>query len=102
MRQVRRHVDGEAVKADPVTNAHADGADLVLARAERSRPRYPQADPTLASLSRDSEAGQRADDPLLEVAHEAAYIAAVTVQVQHHINYALAGAVIGVLAAAAA
>ena len=55
-----------------------------------------------AALAPDVEARQGGDDPFLEAPHVAADISAAAIQIQQHIGDALARAVIGVLAAAAA
>ena len=104
--EVGLDVDRQAVERHPVADAHADGGDLVLARAavEQRRlvgPRHPDADPAGAALGGDREAGQRPDRPFLEVGDEAPHVLAARPEVEHDVDHPLAGAVVGVLAAAA-
>src|SRR5687768_11291666 len=63
-------VDRDAVVRHPAPHAHADRRDLVLAALVRD----PDADSASTPLAGHVEARQRADDPLLEIAHEAAHI----------------------------
>src|SRR4029077_9839904 len=97
-------VQRDAVIADPVTHPDADRGDLVLMTAG---PRDPSPDPAVAALAPDVEPRQGADHPFLEPPDMAAHIAPPRTQfgpikIEHHIGNALAGAVIGVLPAAAA
>ncbi len=103
--ELRLDIDGDAVKAHPAPQPDADGGDLVLGRrpvGERRtiRPHHPDADAVLAPLTAHVEGGKRADDPLLERRDEGADILAPALEVEHHIRDPLAGAVIGVFAAA--
>ena len=65
------------------------------------RPAHPDADAVLAPLAAHVEGGERADDPFLQRRDEAAHVRAAALEVEHHIGHALAGPVIGELAAAA-
>ena len=67
--QVRLDVERDAVITDPAPDAHPDGGDLVLAARTAIDP---DADPALAPRAGDVEARQRRDQPVLQIAHEAA------------------------------
>ena len=54
----------------------------------------------VAALAPDIEGVERLDDPVFELMDIASQILAASPEVEHHIGDALAGAVIGVLAAA--
>src|SRR5260221_14511592 len=98
MLQRRIAVERHAVIAHPPAHAHADGGDLVLAAAAAGDP---DADPPGAPLAHDAEAGEGADQPLLEIADIAAQVGPAALEVEHDIADPLARPVIGVLAAAA-
>ena len=105
MRQVRFDVDRNTVKADPASQADADGRDLVLSRCsvgERREvvPHDPDTNPVRASVPLHVEFGQGGDDPVLELGNEAAHVAAPAPHVEHDVGDPLPGAVIGKLAAA--
>ena len=91
-------VDRDAVERDPVADADADGRNLVFPAA---LARHPDADPALAPLAAHVEAGEGADDPVLEVGHVAPHVLPALAQVEHGVGHPLAGPVIGVLPAAA-
>jgi hypothetical protein len=80
-----------------VPDADADRADLVLAAAAAVDP---DADPARPPLALHIEAGQGGDHPVLELADKGSDVAAVPLQVQHHIGDPLPRPVPGVLAAA--
>ena len=67
----------------------AEGGDLVLAAAAAGDP---DADPAVAPLAPDVEAGEGADDPFLEVVDEAAQVRSAPLQVEHDIGHPLARA----------
>jgi hypothetical protein len=62
------------------------------------RMRTPMA---VAALADDVEAGEGGNDPAFEITDEASDIVVAPLQVEHHVGDALAGAMIGVSAAAA-
>ena len=106
VQKVGLDVDRDAVEGHPVSYADADGGDLVFARAAVGqrrfvRPHDPDADAAFPPFGLDVEAAQRADRPFLEVGNVTPYVLAARPKVEHHISHPLAGAVIGVLAAAA-
>ena len=80
------------MQADPALHPDADGGDLVLAAGALVGAAHPHADPVLPALAGDVEGGERADQPFLEVGHEAAHVAAAPPEVEHHIGDALARA----------
>src|SRR5260221_3864153 len=86
----------------PAAHADTEGGDLVLAPApEKVRAAVdPDADAAVAPLAAHGEARQSRDDPRLELADEGADVLLAAREVEHHIGHALAGPVIGVLAAA--
>ena len=105
MGEVWFDIDGDAVEGNPLAQADTDGGDLVLGRRAVGqggpvRPHHPHPDAVLAPLALHVEGGEGADDPLFERGHEGAHILAPPLQVEHDIGHALAGAVIGVFAAA--
>ena len=101
MRKLRRDVDRDAVQRYPLAHADADGGDLVLAAFATLRPAHPNADAVLAPLATYVEDCQRSDDPFLQRGDEGAHVGLAPVEVEHDVGHALAGAVVGELAAAA-
>ena len=96
--EVGGDVERDAVEGHPAADAHPDGRDLGLAGIRLD----PDADAALAAYADDAELGKRADQPLLQVADEAAEVhAAARREVEHDVGHPLAGAVVGVLAAPA-
>ena len=77
----------------------ADGGDLLFALTRRAQSRDPYPDATRPDFAVDAKARQGRDDPTFEAFDEGADIAAPAPQVEHRVNDALAGAVIGDLAA---
>ncbi len=106
MAKVWLDVEADAVERDPALEAHPYGRDLVLAQlfagvgAARPGAIDPHTDTACAPLALEVELGQRVDDPLFEAADERLHVASSFGEVEHHIGHALAGAVIGELAAA--
>ena len=91
---VQRHT----VECDPAAHPHPDRRDLGLATIRLD----PDADPAGAAHAGDPELRKRADQPPLQVAHEAAEVhAPAGGEVEHDVGNPLSGAVISVLAAAA-
>src|SRR5580658_4025777 len=101
MRQVRRDVEGKSMQGHPVLHADADGGDLVLGVVALVRSPHPDADAIVAALARDLEGGERTDDPFLDAGDEAAHVGRPALEIEHDITDALAGTVVGELAAAA-
>ena len=101
MRQIRRDVERKAVQRHPVPHADADRGDLVLGAFALVGPSHPNADAVVAAFAGDVEGGKRADDPFLDGGDEAAHIGRAPLEIEHHVADALAGTVIGELAAAA-
>src|SRR6476646_3665767 len=102
--KVRSDVERHAVPTHPAGHANADGGDLGL--GARGGIGDPDADASLPPFAAHAEAGEGADQPFLEPMDVAPHIAgrhrAVrTGEVQHDIGHALAGTVVGPLAAAA-
>src|SRR5690606_17779469 len=64
-------------------------------------PHDPDADALVAPLAADVEGGKRVDDEVLERGDEGAHVLAPPLEVEHEVGHTLAGAVIGVFAAAA-
>src|SRR5690348_9143671 len=100
MRQLRLDIDRNAMERDPAPQPYADRGDLVLVLWPLVRPPDPDADAVLAPLAADVEGGQGPDDPFLQRRDIGPDIGAPTLQIEHHVSHALAGAVIGDLAAA--
>jgi hypothetical protein len=73
---------------------------LVFASRAFVGPRDPDADALLAPLAAHVESVERADQPFLQSRHIAAHVRRAVLEVQHQIDHALAGAVIGELSAA--
>ena len=88
------------MERDPAPQPDADRGDLVLMAGALVRPPDPDADAILAALAAHVEGRQRPDDPFLEARHIGPHVGLPSLQVEHHIGHALAGAVIGELAAA--
>ena len=87
--EVGGDVQRDAVEGDPAANPHPDRRDLGLAAAVG---RHPDADAAVAAQARDPEFGEGADQPLLEIADEAAQVHAFARrQVEHDIGHPLAG-----------
>ncbi|MBA7705861.1 hypothetical protein ES703_114701 [subsurface metagenome] len=101
VREVGLDVDGDAVEGNPAAQAHADRGDLVLMASALIWAFDPDADAVLAPFAADVEMRQRADDPFLQPRHIGAHVGPAALEVEHHIGDALAGPVIGELAAAA-
>ena len=102
--EVRRDVERDAVPTHPAGHTNADGGDLGL--GSRGRTGDPDADASLPPFATHAEAGEGSDQPFLQPVHEAPHVAGGhramrAGEVQHHIGHALAGAVVGPLAAAA-
>src|SRR5689334_13513317 len=91
------------MKGDPAAYPDADRRDLVLVTAG---PGDPDTDPIVAPLAGDAEPRQRPDHPFLEPPDMATHVPTAPrhrpVEIEHQIGDALARAVIGVLATAAA
>src|SRR5947207_247899 len=96
VRKVGRDVQRDAVERHPVANANADGGDLVLASAAR----HPDADAVRSALALHAEFRKRTDQPFFQIADERAHVRFAALEVEHEIDHALAGAVIGELSAA--
>ena len=106
MRQIGFDIDRDAVKADPFAHLYAVGRDLVLARGAVGQGRFlgpldPDADAAFANLALDVELVQRRDHPVFKALDELPHVAPAGGDMKHDIGHALAGAVIGVLPAAA-
>src|SRR5262249_51426549 len=102
MREFAVVIDRNAVQRDPALDADANGCDLVLASGALAGPAHPHAYAIPAPLTRYPKVRQRAHDPFFEIVNETAHVPPAAVQVEHRINDALSGAVIGELAAAPA
>ena len=97
VRQVRGHVQGDAVIADTVFNSQAERAQFARTRRLRIAPAARQLlDPT----RRNTEGRRRIDHGLLERAHQRPQEDAAVGQTNDGIGDQLAGPVIGHLAAA--
>ncbi len=99
--QVGFDVQADPVEAHPFADLHADGGDLVLTRPSGTLALHPDADAALADVRLYPEPAQGSDQPRLQTTHEGAHVAAAGAEIQHDVGHALAGAVIGELAAAA-
>src|SRR5437764_15395562 len=97
MGQVRRDVQREAVKRHPALHAHAEGPDFLLSSALAD----PDSDATFGPVRRDPELRKRVDHPSFERVNKAADVLSAPLEVEHHINDALARPVMGITAAAA-
>ena len=75
---------------------HADCRDLKFAVTVN----HPNPDPAVAALAAYIEGCQSGYQPRLQAGHIGADIAASRLEIEHHIGNALAGTVVGVLAAA--
>src|SRR5919204_3065733 len=102
MPEIAIHIECDAVQRDPALYANADGGDLVLASCAFVRASHPHADAIMPPLAAYAQARERANDPFLETVNEAAHITPAPVQIEHHIDDPLSGAVIRELAAASA
>src|SRR6185437_10938222 len=71
MVKVRIDVQAHTVEAHPMAQPHANGRDFVFAAVTM---RDPNTDTAVSPLAFDVELRQRADQPLLEVAHELPYV----------------------------
>ena len=100
MLEHRIDVERDAVEGHPAPHADADGGDLVLAADALLRPLHPDADGVLAPAGGDVEGGERADDPFLQRVDVEPDVRLAAVEIEHQVGDPLAGAVIGVLAAA--
>src|SRR5690606_7534990 len=104
MRQVRLHIDGNAMEAHPAPEPDADRGDLVLGWRSVGQgwpvgPDDPDPDAIFPAFAPDIEAIERADDPLLRRGHEGADIFSPALEVEHDIGDPLARSVIGVFSA---
>ena len=100
MREIAIDVDCYPMQRDPALYANADRGDLVLAVGGLVGPAHPHADAITPPLAGNAEARERAYYPFFEIVNEAAHIPRAPVQIEHHIDDPLPGAVIGELAAA--
>src|SRR5262249_62183900 len=100
MGEIAVDIERHAVQRDPAFDPDADGRDLVLAGGALVRAPHPDPDAVCAPLARNVEARQGADDPFLQRGHEAAYVRAAALEIEHHVDDPLAGAVIGEMHAA--
>src|SRR5690242_16580344 len=89
------------MQLDPALHSDPDRGDLVLPAVTLVVSAYPHSDPILAPLATDVEDGKRADQPFFQRGDVAAYIVAAMPQVEHQVGNALAGPMVGELAAAA-
>ena len=87
-----RDVDGEAVHADPFSNAHADGGEFAVF--------HPHAGQSVAAAGGHAECGAGADEGVFEAAEMGVQITSARVEIEDRIADQLARAVIGRLAAA--
>src|SRR5689334_21786082 len=101
MLEHRVDVKGDAVETDPVADADADRGDLVLGALAAVGARYPNADAVGSALPPDVERCEGPDHPFLQRPDIEAKVRGAAAEVEHQIGHALAGTVIGVLAAAA-
>src|SRR5277367_6812298 len=106
MRKLGLDVERKAVQRYPVPHPNADGGDLVLELVAPIactfvRPRHPDADPVVAALAAHVEGRERANEPFLDRGDEAAQVGRPALEIEHDIADALAGPMIGELAAAA-
>src|SRR6185312_9424831 len=99
MAELRLDIDGDAMERYPAPQPHADRGDLVLKAIALVRPLHPDAYSVLASLAAHVEGGQRPDDPFFQRRDISADIRAPALQIEHDIGHALAGPVVGQLAA---
>ena len=93
----RRQIDRESASSPTRAPLTPIAPTLALAAAMVD----PDADPPRRAAGGDAELGQRRDHPSFEGMDEAPHVAAPALEVQQHIDDALAGAVIGVAPAAA-
>src|SRR6185295_3647515 len=88
----RVHVEGEAVAGDPARDAHADGANLLVADPGARQP---------GNAARvQAVAGDGPDHHVFEIADVAMNVAAVGSQIQDRVSDDLTGPVIRDVAAA--
>src|SRR5206468_11763152 len=97
MLQIRSDVQREAVKRHPALHSHPEGPDFLL----RGALADPNADATFSPVRRDPELSERVDHPSFERVDKASDVLSAAVEVEHHIDDALARPVIGITAAAA-
>src|SRR6185437_7164205 len=91
MREVGGNVQRETVEGHPALHSYAERSNLGLLRAFAD----PDSDASRRPMRLDAQAGERIDHPAFERIDEAADISPALVEVEHHINDPLAGAVIG-------
>src|SRR5690606_33468958 len=106
MAEFRLHIDGDAVETYPFAKADADGSNLVFHRAALGeqwglRPRYRDANASVALFAPYIARAELSDDPLFQRRDERAHVYASALQFEHHVSHALAGPVMGVFPAAA-
>jgi hypothetical protein len=89
------------VKGHPTPQPHPDRGDLVFETGPLVGAIDPDPDAILAPFAAHIEGRERADDPGFKAGHIDSHIRAAPFEIEHHIDDALAGAVIGELAAAA-
>src|SRR5262249_54250419 len=96
VREVGRDVQRNTMERHPMPDADSDGRDFVFAIAARD----PDAHAIRAPLAFDLKLGKCSDQPLLEIANIAADIRLALLEVEHRIDHALTGSVIGELSTA--
>jgi hypothetical protein len=99
MLKLRIDVQAYSVERDPLAHPDADCRDLVFRACGLFRPAHPHADTVLAPFCLDVEPVERGDQPVFQAGDEGTHVLAAPGQVEHDVGHALAGAVIGVLAA---
>src|SRR5690606_37215686 len=92
-------VDGEPVVAHPTAQPNADGGNLFLYARPLLRSLNPDADPIAPRHPYHVEAIENVDDPVFEEGDEGPDVAEATAHVEHDVDNALAGAMVGILAA---
>src|SRR5215475_11061406 len=102
MREVRSHVDCNAVQRHPLLHADTESGDLVFETIALFGPAHPYTNSILAALGVHVEGGQGSYDPFFQRGNEAPYVWAATPKIDHDIGHALSWSVIGKLASAAA
>src|SRR4051794_31520410 len=88
------------MKRDPALQPDAYRRDLVLVLGSLVGSLDPDADPVLAPLATDIEGGERPHNQLLQARDIGPHVRPAALEVEHDIGHALAGPVIGELAAA--
>ena len=102
VREVRVHVDRNAVQRHPLFHADTDGGNFVFVSFAFLRPPHPDANSIFAPLGTHAGGSQSPYDPFFQRGDEMPHVRPATSQIDHDIGHALSWPVICELTSTAA